>query len=110
MAGIKDGDEVRVYRRYDRHNPDGYRGEVIKVARTLVTVEYAGRAEKFRIDTQRVNDGSGSVYFRTMEQVVEAKRRSEALAVLNAHKIELGRGNSLTIEQIEALADIARRF
>lgn len=108
MSTIKVGDPVRVYLN-TRHD----QGEVVKVGRILATIQVGNRTYEFRLDTQRFTGrqvGSGT-YFRTMEQVALEERRASAENAL--HRIGLqftasGHRDRLTLEQIEALAEVAK--
>ena len=110
MAGVKVGDEVRVY----SNSRTGQQGEVVRVGRTRLTIRFGGWTEDFYIETQQgvgPQPGYGS-NFRTLEQAAEAGRRKTALATLNSHNIEfkLGRERLFTTEQIEALAALVATF
>lgn len=110
---LKVGQEVRVFDRNGRRmgQPDGgWPGKVTKIGRSLVTIEYLGISDTFRMDTHVINDHYGHRYFKTLGEVAEDDRRRRALATLKEHQIELGFGHSLTLEQIEALAKVARTF
>lgn len=110
---LRAGDEVRVFDQNDGRmgQPEGgWPGVVTNIGRKLIRIEYRNKVDAFRLDTGRINDNYGHRWFKTMEQVAESKRRSSAMAVLNAHKISLDFGHRLTLEQIEALAELARTF
>lgn len=112
-AELKVGQEVRVFDQNGRRmgQPDGgWPGVVTKVGRKLVAIEYSNRSAQFRLDTQVINDGYGHRYFETPEQVIRHQRLGRALKALHDHQIMLGRGHRLTVEQIEALAEVARTF
>ena len=118
MTGIKAGDEVRVYdvnsapARRGQHDP-GEPGKVVKVGRTLVHIEYFHRTETFRIEDGRRNDNYGHQWFLTLEQAeVKDRRRAaeDALRSVGLQFTSSGRRDSLTLEQIEALAEVARSF
>lgn len=112
-AELKVGQEVRVFDQNGRRvgQPDGgWSGKVTEIGRSLVTVEYRGNSDAFRMDTHVINDRYGHKFFKTLEEVAEDERRGRALATLKDHRIELGFGHSLTLEQIEALAELARTF
>ena len=108
MTSIKAGDEVRVFGR--RSDKAGEPGVIVKVGRTLVEVRWHGHAEKFRIDTRTVNDGYGGVWFETPEDTDRRERETAARAVLTAAGIEFRIGRRFTLDQIEALAEVARTF
>ncbi|MEV4672798.1 hypothetical protein AB0K34_14170 [Actinomadura sp. NPDC049382] len=110
---LRVGDEVRVFDQNGRRmgQPDaGWPGTVTKIGRLLVTIEYRGKSAQFRLDTQVVNDGYGHRYFKTLQQAARHQRLGRALYTLHEHQIRLAVGHRLTLEQIEALADVARKF
>jgi hypothetical protein len=113
MAEIKVGDEVRIFdvngRRMGQPE-DGWPGNVVKVGRKLADIEYGGRTRTFRIDEGRSNDNYGHQFFKTLEQVSLDERFDRATDSLERCGIELIRGHRLTLEQIEALADFARKL
>lgn len=111
MTPIQVGDEVRVYFNA-RRGSGGERGEVVKVGRKLAMIRAGGRDHEFRLDTQRSNGpqyGHGTS-FRTMEQVALSERRSGAEGILRDAGVELSHRKDFTLEQIEALAEVARTF
>jgi hypothetical protein len=117
---LVEGQEVRVFtatgiNRRANETP----GKITKVGRKLVTIEYGDpgsrrkTTDQFRIETGRVNDNYGREYFLTLEQAEEKARRKAALAVLEEHEIEAGRGRRggrLTTEQIEQLAAVVKSW
>jgi len=111
---IKPRDEVRVFDTNGRRagQPDGgWPGIVVKVGRTLAHIDYGDtreRIETFRLSDGRRNDDYGHRYFLTLEQVAGRDRKAEAVAVLRARRIVLDHGHSLTLEQIEALAEVVK--
>ena len=109
MTTIKAGDEVRVFSRR-RGGNDSEPGVIVKVGRTLVEVRWHGHVEKFRIDTRIVNDSYGSVWFETPADTDRRERTTAAQEVLIAAGIELSYRRRFTLEQIEALAEVARTF
>jgi hypothetical protein len=113
MSDIKVGDEVRVFDISGKRvgQPDGgWPGKVVKVGRKLVHIEYIGRAKTFRLVDRKADDSYGHRYFMTLEQVALSERRQRALDVLKRNAIRLDHGHQLSLEQIEALAEVARRF
>jgi hypothetical protein len=126
MADIKVGDEVRVLKhrnRYSSFPAEGYAGTVTKIARKYATATYtrqrtaypAGPVEdtvEFDMQTGRVRDGSTNydIYVQTAEQYERDQRLSAAIAALTARKIQLDFGHGLTLEQIEALAEVVKTF
>jgi hypothetical protein len=113
MTPVKAGDEVRVFDVNGKRvgQPEsGWPGTVVKVGRTLAHVAYGARTETFRISDGTRNDAYEHRYFLTMADARRETRRAAADAVLRERKIQLDYGNLLTIEQIEALAEVARNF
>lgn len=113
MTGIKVGEEVRVYDRSGRRmgQPDGgWPGTVVKVGRKYITIDYGPKVEPFGFDGKRANDPMGARRFKTMAQVSLDERLARATDALEGRGIELVRGHSLTLEQVEALADFARKL
>ncbi|MBN6054547.1 hypothetical protein JYK22_21575, partial [Nonomuraea sp. RK-328] len=108
------GDEVRVFdvNGARRGQPSGgWVGKVIKVGRKYVTVEYLGRTDQFEIDSgRRANDAYGHRRIKTPEQVALDARWQTALDDLRARRVELRQGHKFTLEQVEALAEMARSF
>jgi len=86
----------------------GWRGEVVKVGRKLVHIEYGERlqADAFRIDDGRKNDNYGHRYFLTLDQVALRDREHSARTVLREHRISVDFGADITLEQLEALAAV----
>jgi hypothetical protein len=110
---IKVGDEVRVFDGWHaRQDRTSAPGKVVKVGRTLVRIKYKGREDAFRIDTGIINESGGGAEFMTLAQVERDERRTIAMFVLNAHRIEIKTGydRSFTLEQIEALAALVATF
>ena len=117
MGGIQAGDEVRVYDVNGKRvgQPEGgWRGKVVKVGRTLAHIHYGDphwtRTETFTLEDGQRNDRYGRQWFLTMDEAARRERLYVALSVLGGHGITLDHGNSLTLEQIEALAEVARTF
>jgi hypothetical protein len=114
MNDLRVGDEVRVFDVNGRRmgQPEGgWPGTVTRVGRTLMDVSYNNRTETFRRDSgARHNDGYGHRRVKTLEQVAQDARRAEAVEALSKHGVELRWGFKLTIEQLEALAEVARSF
>ena len=113
MSDLKVGDEVRVF---DTNGPrmgqpaGGWPGVVTSVGRKYLTIDYGTKTEKFEFDGRRANDPHGHRRFKTPDEVASDERRHRAIAPLEAHKIRLESGHRLTLEQIEALADVVRTF
>ncbi len=118
MLEVKVGDEVRVFDVNGRRagQPEGgWPGVVASVGRKYFTVDYdgqhGGRVHEFSlIDGLRANDVYGHRHVRTAEQVEAARRRRVALALLVAHWVDIQRADRLTLEQLEALAEVAKTF
>jgi len=129
MTDLKPGDEVRVFDR-SRYHPSpegGYAGTVRKVGRKYATAAYevtdtdwngkprtSTRTVEFDMSdgTERNGRSRWHLQVRTPAQAEQDKRREIALAVLKDQGIEFrtGRERRLTLEQIEALAEVARTF
>ncbi len=107
QQSIKVGDEVRLLAygtRLAREFPeDGVRGYVTKTGRKYATASF---------ETGRERDSSGRWYVRTPEQMERDQRREKALALLAKADIEfrLARDRNLTLEQIEALAEVVKNW
>jgi len=105
-----EGDDVLVFERLNRgvkREP----GTIVKVGRTLVTIEYGGSykiADQFRIDTQRINNKYGHKWFKTPEQVAEDSRRTAAWNIIKECGLER-RFDTRTDEDLstELLEDLA---
>lgn len=113
MPDIKVGDEVRVFDVNGSRmgQPQGgWHGSVVKVGRKLVDIKYGGRIQKFRIDDRRSNDSYGHQSFKTPAEVTEDERREHAVEALNAQHIQVTPQCRLTVDQLEALADVVRKF
>jgi hypothetical protein len=115
VLNVKVGDEVRVFDVNGRRNGQpgsGWPGKVVKVGRKYFTVAYgsSGRTTNFLLETGRVNDAYGHRSVKTLDQVAHDQRRAQAEADLTACGVELRFGHKLTLEQIEALAEVARTF
>lgn len=104
------GQEVRVFDVNGRHHgqPEGgWKGEIVRVGRKLVSVDFPGYGSKaFRIDDQRANDNYRHQWFRTLEEVALIERKDKAREVLKSVGLELSLKNGLTVEQLEALAEV----
>lgn len=90
---IKPGDEVRVFDGTRAQPPGGWPGTVTRIGRTLLDIQYCGRVQAFRRDTQVSNEkqyGYGTK-FLTLDEVAEDE-------------------HTFSTEQIEKLADLVRSF
>jgi preprotein translocase subunit YajC len=113
MSALKVGDEVRVFDVNGRRmgQPEGgWSGKIVKVGRTLVTIEYSHKTKTFRMDRRTVNDNYGHQYFKTLGEVADDQRLKRATAAIEERGVELVRGHRLTLDQIERLADFVRRL
>jgi hypothetical protein len=88
-------------------------GRVVRVGRALFDVECRGQVTTYRLADGRrnvkVRYGADS-RVRTLAEAEVDDRRATADRTLRDHKISLDRSHGLTLEQIEALADLARTF
>lgn len=119
MTGIKVGDEVRVFPGCWRPGypaPDeGYPATVTKVGRRYATAQYAHGTAEFDIATGRERGAQGN-YCTHVESVQQAeqdarrRRAEDALRSIGLAFTATGHRERLTLEQIEALADLARSF
>ena len=126
---IKPGDEVRVLMRISRRGAqvpeDGYQGTVTKTGRKYATAAFeetwtnaAGSSQSrkreisFDMESGIEHAGYEGWYVRTPEQFHLDKRRKMALFLLGESGIEFkfGRERSLTLEQIEALAEVVKTW
>lgn len=92
---------------------DGYVGTVTKAGPKLFTVEYGSRSTTvFRQKDGRSNDAYRHVWVETPEQAALEQREAKADAALREHGVVLERRSRirLTVEQLEALAEVARTF
>jgi hypothetical protein len=111
MTPIKAGDTVSIH---TGRRGGAVTGEVVKIGRTLAHIRYHGRTETFRLDTQIMTGPQigYATYYETAEDAILRERREAALATLKEHDIEIrmGRERNFALEQIEALAEVARTF
>lgn len=110
MIEVKVDDEVLIFdvnKRRAAGPSAGQPGKVTKVGPQLFTVDSGhGNIDVFRRDTGRINDRYGHRYVQTHEQIALEARREAAVATLKKHHVELGLRNTLTVQQIEALANL----
>lgn len=127
MSTVKEGDEVRVFNRsrYASTPEGGYEAVVTRVGRKYATAEY----ERARTDFMgRPIGAAGTVEFDmatghekgdeygnglrvlTPAQVEAEARETAARAVLRGVGVDITARSSLTREQIEALAEVAKTF
>lgn len=107
MTGYKAGDEATVY-----WTGQPAPGVIEKVGRSLVYIRSHGRVEVFRISDQRSTGqqvGTGT-WFATpaQEQAALEERDRKAHVILGSHGILLASGCDLTLEQVEALAEVVK--
>lgn len=84
--------------------PGGQPGTIVKIGRSLVTINYRNRDRVFRLDTGRANDNYGFQWFLTADAADAARRRVEAVQRLRDHGVEVSHRCQLDLDQIEALA------
>jgi hypothetical protein len=130
MTPIKAGDEVRVFManpNWKNAPADGWQAEVTKAGRKYATAswvrqstasiaslgEYTVSAE-FDMETGYEKGKSaashGRCRMRTYEQIALDEREASASAFLRSLGIELSWQHRFTLEQIEALAEVAKTF
>lgn len=113
---VSAGDPVKVFDAYNgrRHGQpeDGWDGEVVKVGTKLVHIRYGryDETEKFRLDTQVVNDQYERLHFRTMPQMEELRRSQAALALLATHGLRLDSWRTLPVDVLEQLAAVLTAY
>jgi hypothetical protein len=131
MTDIKVGDEVRVLptRHTLRRQPqwrlsaEGYRGTVIRTGKKYATATYEYIWTVDGTETRRTGEivfdmesgcqrGSNEFYVRTPEQLARTERLKTALFHLENVGVEVSSAARLllTVEQIEALAEVAKTF
>lgn len=115
MITLTVGQEVRVFDVNGKRNgmpEDGYPGRVVRVGRRLVTISQdAGDPGRvFRLEDGRANDSRGHQWFLTLPQVDEMLRYRAAKGILRARGVELSPAHSFTLDQVEALAGVAKKF
>lgn len=113
---VSAGDPVKVFDTYNgrRHGQpeDGWDGVVVKVGTKLVHIRYGqyDEVEKFRLDTQVVNDQYERLHFRTLAQVEKLRRARVALAVLETHGLRLDGWRMLPAEVLEQMAAVLTNY
>lgn len=110
MTAIKPGDPVVVFDATSGHQARTDPGTVIKVGRTLATITYRSREDQFRMDTGRINDNYGGVWFKTAEQAAADERAEAAERVLRAAGFEIRLGRHPAPALLEALAEVVKTF
>lgn len=107
MSGVKVDDTVMLF---NANRGDGRVGSprtVTKVGTKLFTVQGGG---VFRKETGRSNDTNGNWWVLTVEKAEQLTRHDTAIKDLRERGIELRHRPKLTLEQVEALAEVARTF
>jgi len=124
---LKIGDEVLILcrMRYPESPEENYRGAVTKVGRKYATVTYEKTRRDWRgnevrdhctieFDMETGNErGSTShygSYVRTFEQFELDQRRKAAEKILFTAGVSIDYSQRVTLEQIEALAEVASTF
>ena len=126
MTSYKEGDEVRVFpvsHRRRSQSPEGYPGTVTKTGRKYGTAVFEvpwtiggkERTQQCEIAFDMTNGmqrGVTEYRVRTAEQIKLDQRREVALFIVKDAGIEFsfGRERFLTLEQIEALAEVVRNW
>jgi hypothetical protein len=117
MMNVKVGDEVRVFPRQLRDaKGDGTPGKVTRVGRTLFGVEVHmggwSQTVTFRMENGTIHDRYGHMCALTPEEVARRHRHAAAAAVLQDRRVVLDslRCRTLTVEQMEALAEVVATF
>lgn len=114
MLNVKIGDEVIVHE--TGRGGRSWSATVTEVRRKLFTIkcDASWLNGDYRLDTGKLNGGStvgyGPTYVLTVEEEDRRQRQVDALAMLSKHRINLDYGHKLTLEQVEALAEVARSF
>lgn len=112
MPEIARGDEVIVY----ETGGSSFAATVTGVGRKLFTIkcDAASRLDgDYRVDTGRRNDGKtrgSGPYVLSMEEWNRRQRLQDVIATLATHGIKLKHNHQLTLEQVEALAQLVRTF
>ena len=113
MKEIREGDEVRIFEH--RAPEGGWAGKVTKVARKYATVEYEQATTEFDMGTgiERGYKGNNSTYatrVKTLAEVALDQRRSTASQTLFRAGVSVNYPHRLSLEQLEALAEVAGTF
>lgn len=97
---------------FDKYKPHTTRtpGVIVKVGRTLVDIAYGPArnrtVDKFRMQTRELNDGFGSIVFRTVAEIGEMDRHAAAEARLRKSGVTVQRAIDFSAHTLECLADI----
>lgn len=109
MSEVKRGDAVVVLGQAGRAAA-GIPGVVVKVGRKLATIRAGGRDDTFRLDTRVINNPYARLRFETPEDADRILRDRAARSLLRRCGIELNFRFTYTLEQVEALAEVAATF
>lgn len=109
------GQKVVVFDGTYRGGAKRFDGEVTRVGRKLVTVQwnfggFSPTDATFRIETGQENDQWGRRWFKTVEQAEADDRLAEAKRVLREADVIVGHRCLLTDPQIEELSAIVRNM
>ena len=121
MDDIKEGDEVRVFL-WHRTDPEGgHRATITKTGRKYATASWevphgigktVPQSIEFDMETGAERNGrtrgSGGSYVRTLEQVALDERRRAAEKALFTAGISINYPARFALEQVEALAEVAK--
>lgn len=128
MSGVQVGDEVRVFSNSRYHpSPDGgWQGTIVKAGRKYATVTFETPASNYRggpetyvreVEFDMVSGyekgdhyGASGLCVKTPARIERDGREEAAVTALRCRKIRLDHGHGFTLEQIEALAEVARTF
>jgi hypothetical protein len=109
VTNLIEGEEVRVFGGRRVTPPGGWPGRVTRVGRKLCDIAFSAEREPqtFVMATGRLQYGA-LYHFLTLAQAAERDRRRSAMDVLLSYGMVISPDTSLTAEQIEAMAEIAR--
>lgn len=106
--------EVRVFAspdaRYSSQPEGGWAGTVTKVGPTYVYVRHLpnGNPQAYDLKTGHCRDRD--LFIKTLEEAALDDRHAVANQTLHDHGVRLHWNHQLTLEQLEALAEVARTF
>ncbi|WP_188187521.1 beta barrel domain-containing protein [Nonomuraea sp. SYSU D8015] len=114
MIEVKEGDEVRVFQRYDKSQPPGGRpGRVTSVRRALFDVEWGSHNQHvatFRLDTGNKNEKESWTHVKTVAQAERDVRYADAMTRIRERHIDIRFGAKLNLEQLEELAELLDKW
>lgn len=90
--------------------PGGWVGHITKITPKQVHIKYGDITDVFDRRSQRIRYGDIARKFRTLPQMEMDERRRAAGAILREHGIELSKRRNYSLEQVEALAEVARTW